>query len=150
MPLERPGKDVSVHQVPQGSTLCTMVPVHERLGRNHDMRDTLDAHRRAHGDSREGASHGYHPHRGGRYLRPSADTSSTPPSCHGIDHQPASQNTPGKRTPDYGLRIISLLAKPVERIMMTSLSITFHCSWPIKHEHGWNTFRPTDIKVGWT
>ena len=31
------------------------------------MRDTLDSRRHAHGDVREGASHGYHPHRGGRY-----------------------------------------------------------------------------------
>ena len=61
-------------------------------------------------------------------LRPSADTSSTPPSRHGINHQPTSQNSLGKRTLDYGSRIIGLLAKPVERIMMTSLSETFHYS----------------------
>ena len=41
--------------------------MHQRLRRNQDTRDTLDARRRAHGDPREGASHGYHPHRGGRY-----------------------------------------------------------------------------------
>ena len=41
--------------------------MHEHLGRNRDARDTLDAHRRARGDAREGASHGYHPRRGGRY-----------------------------------------------------------------------------------
>ena len=44
-----------------------MVPVHERLGRNRDVRDTLEAHRRAHGNMREGASRCYHPHHGGRY-----------------------------------------------------------------------------------
>ena len=44
-----------------------MVPVHERLGRYRDVRDTLDARRRTRGDAREGASHGYHPHHGGRY-----------------------------------------------------------------------------------
>ena len=44
-----------------------MVSVHEHLGRHSDTRDTLIARRRAHGDAREGASHGYHPRRGGRY-----------------------------------------------------------------------------------
>ena len=44
-----------------------MAPVHERLGRNHDARDTLNARRCTHDDPREGASRGYHPHHGGRY-----------------------------------------------------------------------------------
>ena len=44
-----------------------MVLVHERLGRNHDARNTLSACRCAHGDAREGASHGYHPRWGRRY-----------------------------------------------------------------------------------
>ena len=66
-PSERPDKGALVHQAPQDGRPRTVVPVHERLGRNHDARDTLDARRRTHGDVREGASHGYHPHRGGRY-----------------------------------------------------------------------------------
>ena len=41
-PLERPDKDVLVQQAPQGDRPCTMVPMHERLGRNRDARDTLD------------------------------------------------------------------------------------------------------------
>ena len=41
--------------------------MHEHLSRHHDSRDTLDARRHARGDVREGASHGYHPHRGGCY-----------------------------------------------------------------------------------
>ena len=44
-----------------------MVLVHEHLGLHHDARDALNARRRTHGDAREEASHGYHPHRGGRY-----------------------------------------------------------------------------------
>ena len=83
-------------------------------------------------------------------LRPLADTSSTLPSRHGTDHQPTSRNTLGKRTSNYGSRITSLLAKPVERIMAISLSATFHYSWPIRRERGWNTFRPTESKVGRT
>ena len=67
MPSERPDKDASVHQASQGGRPRTAVPVHEHLGRHRDVRDTLDAHRRAHGDTREGASHGYHPRRGERY-----------------------------------------------------------------------------------
>ena len=41
--------------------------MHQRLGRNRDARDTLDARRCTYDDPREGASRGYHPHRGGRY-----------------------------------------------------------------------------------
>ena len=41
--------------------------VHEHLGLHRDACDTLDAHRHAHGDAREKASRGNHPHRGGRY-----------------------------------------------------------------------------------
>ena len=44
-----------------------MVLVHERLGRNRDARDALDAHTCTHGDAEEGASHDYHPRRGGCY-----------------------------------------------------------------------------------
>ena len=44
-----------------------MVPVHERLGRNRDARDTLDARTCTHDDPREGDSRGYHPHHGGCY-----------------------------------------------------------------------------------
>ena len=44
-----------------------MVPVHERLDRHYDMWDTLDARKGTHGDAREGASRGYHPHHGGCY-----------------------------------------------------------------------------------
>ena len=41
--------------------------MHERLSRNRDARNTLDARRRTYNDPREGASHGYHPRRGGCY-----------------------------------------------------------------------------------
>ena len=67
MPIERPNKDVSVHQAPQGGRLRTVVSLQEHLGRHRDVRDTLDARRRAHGDKREEASRGYHPRHGGRY-----------------------------------------------------------------------------------
>ena len=67
MPSEQLDKDTSVHQVPQGGRLHTTVSVHERLDHNRDVRDTLDARWRAHGDLREGASCDDHPHRGGRY-----------------------------------------------------------------------------------
>ena len=77
MPSERPNKDALVHQAPQGSMPCITVLVHERLGRNRDARDTLDAHRRARDDPREGASHGYHPRRGRRYNN-SEDRSLSP------------------------------------------------------------------------
>ena len=30
--------------------------------------------------------------------------------------------------------------------MTTSLSATFHNSWPIRHERGWNTCRPIEIQ----
>ena len=41
--------------------------MHQRLSRNRDIRDTLDTRRRTYDDSREGASRGYHPRRGGCY-----------------------------------------------------------------------------------
>jgi len=44
-----------------------VVPVHQRLDRNRDTHNTLDARRCTHDDPREGASRGYHPRRGGRY-----------------------------------------------------------------------------------
>ena len=43
-----------------------MAPVY-CLSLHHDARDTLDARRRAHGNEREEASHGYHHCRGGCY-----------------------------------------------------------------------------------
>ena len=36
--------------------------------------------------------------------------------------------------------------KLVVRIMTISLFKTFHCSWLIWHEHGWNTFCPNRIQ----
>ena len=65
--LERPCRDASVHQEPQGSRQRTMVPMCQRLSHNRDARNTLDAHRHAYNDPREGASHGYHPRHGGCY-----------------------------------------------------------------------------------
>ena len=63
----RPTKDASVHQTPPGGRQHTAVLVHQRLGHNRDARSTIDARRRAYNDSGEGAKHGYHPQRGGRY-----------------------------------------------------------------------------------
>ena len=82
-----------------------------------------------------------------RALRPSVDTSSTLLSHQGTNHQPTSQSTLGRQTVDYGSKTISLPAKLVVRIMTTSLFITFHYSWPIRHERGWNTCRPTESRV---
>ena len=82
-------------------------------------------------------------------LRPLAGTSSMLHSCQGNDHLPISLNTLGRQTPDFGLRTIGLPIKPVVRIMMTSLSATFHCSWLIQLGHGWNTYHPTQSRVGW-
>ena len=59
--------DVSVHQALQGGRPRTAVPMHEHLGLHHDTRDTLDARRCTHGDAMEGASRGYHHHRGRCY-----------------------------------------------------------------------------------
>ena len=39
----------------------------QRLGHNRDARNTLNAHKRAYDDLREGARCGYHPRRGRRY-----------------------------------------------------------------------------------
>ena len=58
-----------------------MVLVHERLGCNRDARDTLDARGRTRGDAGEGASRGYHPHRGGCYN--SSEDRSLSPSVLG-------------------------------------------------------------------
>jgi len=58
---------MSVHQAQRSGRPRAEVLVHERLGLHHDMRDTLDACRRAHDNEREEASHGYHPRHGGRY-----------------------------------------------------------------------------------
>ena len=155
---------MSVHQAQRGGRPRVAASVHERLGLHRDARNTLDAHRRAHSDEREEASHGYHPCHGGCYD--SGEDQSPSPGLPGPQafgrhilntafptrYRPPT-NIPkyfGKRTPDFGSRIISLLAKPVERIMTISLSATFHCSWPIWHERGWNTFRQTESKVGRT
>ena len=66
-PSERSSKDMSVHLAPQGDKQRTVVPVHQRLGHNRDVRDTLDARKCTYDDPREGASRGYHPCRGGCY-----------------------------------------------------------------------------------
>ena len=65
-PLVHPARDASVHQAPQGDGRCAAILVHQRLSHNRDAHSTLDAHRRAYSDPREGAHHGYHPRRGGR------------------------------------------------------------------------------------
>ena len=59
--------DVSVHQAWQGGKPHAMVLVHECLGYKRDTHDTINAHSCAYDDMREGASHSYHPHRGGCY-----------------------------------------------------------------------------------
>jgi hypothetical protein len=41
--------------------------VRERLGHNHDGRNTMDTHRHRRDDKREEADCGYHPRRGRRY-----------------------------------------------------------------------------------
>ena len=46
MPSEHPDRDASVHQEPQGSRQRTTVLMRQRLGHNHDSRNTLDARRR--------------------------------------------------------------------------------------------------------
>ena len=83
-----------------------------------------------------------------RRLRPSAGTSSTLHSHQGIDHLPISLSTLGRQTLDFGLKTIGLPVKPVVRIMTTSLSATFHYSWPIWPECVWNTYCPTQSRVG--
>ena len=76
-PSEHSDRDALVHQEPQGGRQRTAVPVRQRLDRNRDTRNTLDAHRRTYDDSREGASHGYHPRHGRRYDN-SEDQSPSP------------------------------------------------------------------------
>ena len=66
-PSVRPTMDASVHQTPPGGRQHTAVPVHQRLGHNRDVRSTIDARRRTHGDGREGARRSYHPRHGGCY-----------------------------------------------------------------------------------
>ena len=66
-PSECPSRDTSVHQEPQGSRQHIAVLVCQRLSLNRDTHNTLDARRPAHGDAREGTSHGYNPCHGGRY-----------------------------------------------------------------------------------
>ena len=136
--------------------------MHQCLGHNRDARSTIDARRRTYNDSREGAKRGYHPRCGGCYdsgedrspslacraLRPSAGTSSMLLSHQGTDRLKTSLNILGKQTPSFGSKTISSHVKPVARIMMTSLSATFHCSCPIQHKHGWNTCRLTQSRVG--
>ena len=81
-------------------------------------------------------------------LKPSADTSSTPLSHQGIDHPPTFLNIRVKLTPGSSSKTIGLPVKPVAQMMTTSLFATSHCSWPIRHEHGWSTYRPTPYTVG--
>ena len=81
-------------------------------------------------------------------LKPSADTSSTPLSHQGIDRPPMFLNIPVKLTPGSGSKTIGLPVKPVAQMMTTSLFATSHCSWPIRREHGWSTYRPTPYTVG--
>jgi hypothetical protein len=69
-----------------------MDPIHERLGPNHDARNTLDARRRRQGDKGEEASHGYHPRHDGRYNS-------------GEDRSPSS-NPPGPQA--FGRRILNV------------------------------------------
>ena len=66
-PSVHPARDASVHQALQGSRQRATAQIHQRLGRNHGARSTLDARRRTYSDPREGAHRGYHPHRGGCY-----------------------------------------------------------------------------------
>ena len=64
MLLEHNDRDMLVHQVPRSGGQHAAVSGHQRLGHNHDARNTLDARRHTHDDPREGASRGYHPRRG--------------------------------------------------------------------------------------
>ena len=64
---KRPSRDVLVHQAPQSGGQRAVVPVHQCLSHNHDAHNTLNARRRTHNDSGEGASCGYHPRHGGSY-----------------------------------------------------------------------------------
>ena len=78
-----------------------------------------------------------------------------------LEHQP-SREDPRRLTFSYSNDMVQLaggeplspkhqqLARQVVRIMTISLSVTFHCSWPIRHEHGWNTCHPIESKVGWS
>ena len=67
MPLVRPTKDASVHQTLPDGRQHTAILVHQRLGHNRDACSTINTHRRAYNDSREGAKRGYHPRRGERF-----------------------------------------------------------------------------------
>ena len=151
-----------VHQVRQGGRPRAVVLVHECLGLHRDVRDILDAHRLSRGNEREEASHGYHPRCGGCYdsgedrnpspglLGPQAFSRHILNAAFPPRYRPPTnilKNTLGKRTLDCGSRIIGLPAKPMEWIMTISLSATIHCSWPIRHECGWNSFCPTESKV---
>ena len=140
-----PTGDASVHQAPQGGGQHVAIPVHQRLGHNHDARSTIDARRRTYGDPREGARRGYHPQRGRRYD--SSEDRSPSPSLpgpqafgrhilnaafpQGTDHLPISLSTLGRQTLDFGSKTIGLSVKSVGQIMTTSLSAISHCSWPI-------------------
>ena len=66
-PSVRPTRDASVHQTPPAGRQPSAVPVHQRLGHGRDIRDIIDARKRAHGNDGEAARRGYHPRRGGRY-----------------------------------------------------------------------------------
>ena len=138
--------------------------MHQCLGRNRDARDTLDARRRAYDDLREGASRGYHPRRG---------------ECHNSDEDRSpSPGLPGPQA--FGRHILNAAFSPRYRpptnILKYSME-TNHRLWledyqlayqaggadnddfiirnlPLfladSREHGWNTFRPTESKVGRT
>ena len=67
MPSVCPTKDATVHQTSPGGRQPSAVPVHQRLSHDRDVRSTIDARRRVHGDAGEVAHRGYHPRHGGRY-----------------------------------------------------------------------------------
>ena len=83
-----------------------------------------------------------------RALRPSVGTSSMLLSHQGTDRLPTSQNILQKQTPGFGSKTIGLPVKPVARMMTISLFAISNYSWPIQHEHGWSTYRPTPFRVG--
>ena len=129
---------MSIHQTPPGSRQRTPVSVHQRLGRNRNARSTIDASRRAYNDSGEGARHGNHPRRGRRY-----DSVANNVPVHLL----ISLNILEKQTPGFGSKITGLPVKPVVRMMIISLFAISRYSWPIRHEHGWSTYRPTPFRV---